>query len=176
MSKISLAAAVTTALLVAACGNSQAPQSAAATAERGIYISTQDCTDGGKLTPEQCEKVIDMAVALHEAEAPSFKTLRQCEAQFGLDRCDKTVDGHYRPHLQAFFVVMTDPPTAVPLYPPAGNDIAFRSHSNQIVHAYDETLRVSSAAMTLAHENAKLPSPDSATNANALGEAAADIH
>ena len=161
--------------LLAGCGEAEKPKAAAPPAERGIYISASDCADGGKLSAEQCGQAIDQAVAAHEQTAPGYKTLSQCIAAEGAERCDKTVGGAYRARLQAFFVTMSNPPHGVPLYPPAGSSVGFRSPSRQAISAKDETLHVSLAALTLAHENAKLPA-ESLDNADALGAAAADIH
>ena len=175
MSKLAIATTVITAVLLGACGGSAPPKSAtpAKPVERGVYISAADCAEGGMLTAEKCEKVVDEAVAHHETDAPIFKTIRQCEVATGAERCDKTVDGQARPRLQAFFVVMSDPPAAVPLYPTPKNEIGFRSPSKQIINALDDTLHVSAAAVTLAHENSKLPGPEASV---AVGAAAADIH
>lgn len=161
--------------LLTGCGEAEKPKAAAPPAERGIYISASDCADGGKLSAEQCAQAIDQAVAIHEQTAPGYKTLSQCIAAEGAERCDKTVDGAYRARLQAFFVTISNPPHGVPLYPPAGSSIGFRSPSRQAVSARDESLHVSLAALTLAHENSKLPA-EVLDNADALGAAAADIH
>ena len=167
------------AVLLSACGNAEPPKPAGPppVIEKGIYTSTTDCTESGKLPSEQCEKLIDMAVATHHTSAPVYKTKRQCEAATGPERCGKAVDGRYRPRLQAFFVVMSNPPSAQPLYPSAANQIGFLSLGKQLILADDESLLVSNAAATLAHENAKLPATDTTSNAGeGLGAAAADIH
>ena len=179
MSKLSIAIAMTAAGLLSACGNAEPPKAAAPppVIENGIYTSTGDCVDGGKLTAEKCEKAIDMAVSVHESSAPIFKTKRQCEAATGPERCGKTVDGRYRPLLQAFFVVMSTPPSAQPLYPSTAQQIGFQSLTKQVIFADDESLLISNSAITLAHENAKLPANDTTSNAGeGLGAAAADIH
>ena len=51
--------------------------------------------------------------------------------------------------------------------------IGFQSPSKQPINAPDETLRVSVAALTVAHENARLPS---GSGDGASGSVAADIH
>jgi Protein of unknown function (DUF1190) len=145
--------------LLAGCGEAEQPKAVAPPAERGIFISATDCGASGKLSAELCGQAIDAAVAIHEQQAPVYRTLRQCQAAEGPERCDKTVDGQYRARLQAFFVVMSDPPSALPLYPSTQGQIGFRQATRQAVDARDENINVSVAALTLANENAKLPNP-----------------
>lgn len=162
--------------LLSGCGGDPAPasKSAAAPIERGVFISATDCAATGKLTLDQCGQAIDNAVAAHEAKAPVSNTADECEGTFGSDRCDKGVDGRYRPRLQAFFVTLALPPRAVPLYPPSSSLIGFQSPSRQPIDARDDSLRVSVAALTLAYENAKLPKGAGGGVAR-LGNGAADI-
>ncbi len=177
MPNYSLASTFAVAALVTGCGDPAPPKPVAEVViERGVFISSQDCADSKKLSPELCDKAIELAIRIHESQATPFKTLRQCVAARGPERCEKTATGQYRPHLQAFFVVMSNPPSAVPLYPSSGNDVGFSSLTKQAVSANDESLVVSLAAQTLAHENSKLPGPEAADPAGALGAAAADIH
>ena len=175
MSKIAISTTALAALVLAACGGGAPPPPAGPPVERGIFISSGDCADSKKLSPEECDKAIDDAVAQHEAHAVVYKTVRACEIAAGPDRCNKTGASQYRPRLQAFFVVMSKPPTAVPLYAPQASSMAFQSLSKQIIHAKDETIIVSASAITLANENAKLPET-SADSAAGQAAAAADIH
>ena len=101
--------------------------------------------------------------------------MRLGERESSAQRCDRIGDKEYRARVQAFFVTMSDPATAVPLYPPQGSTAAFRSPSKQELSAKDETLKMSNAAMSVAYENAKLPAPAGDGGAG-LGAAAADIH
>jgi hypothetical protein len=182
MSKLPTAAVISAAaVLLSACGNAEPPKPAAPppVIERGVFTSTSDCVESGKLSAENCAKAIDMAVASHEATAPVYKSKRQCEAASGPERCGKTVDGRYRPQLQAFFVILANPPNALPLYPPTTAQIGFFAPAplKKVIMADDESLVVSLAAATLAHENAKLPALDnSAAVGDGLGAAAADFH
>jgi hypothetical protein len=159
------------------CGDASHPANGSShrAVERGIFISASDCAATGKLTLEQCGRAIDAAVVRHEAHAPAYNSRHQCEANAGVDRCDRGVDGRYRLRLQAFFVTLANPANAVALYPPSKVMIGFQSPSKQPVDARDDTLRVSDAALSLAHENAKLPTAKSRSSAG-LGSAAADIH
>ncbi len=146
------------AALLGGCGEAEKPKAAAPPPERGIFISSADCADSGKLSVELCAQAVDTAVALHEEQATAYKSLRQCTAAEGPERCDKTVEGQYRARLQAFFVTMTNPPGGLPLYPSAAGAIGFRNGTRQPVDARDENINVSVAALTVANENAKLPS------------------
>ncbi len=174
LSKFCVGLAVCAAL--GGCGDASQPEAKARPpVEHGIFISARDCAATGKLTIDQCGQAIDVAVARHEAEAPTYGSLSQCEATVGADRCDKGVDGRYRLRLQAFFVALAIPAHAVPLYPPSQSMIGFQSPSKQVIDARDATLRVSDAALSLAYENAKLAN-GSVEAAAQLGRGAADIH
>ena len=171
----SLALCALSALLLSACGKAEEPKSAVPPAELGVFISTSDCIEAGKLTADQCAQAIDMAVALHNEQAAFYKSLRSCEVAEGPERCDKTGEAEYRARLQAFYVVMSNPPSAVPLYPPQGASVGFRSPSKQTIDARDENIHVSYAAQTVAYENAKLPTNPGDGGAG-LGAAAGNIH
>lgn len=161
MSKVFISAAVlASAVLLTACGDAAPPPPPPPPpSEKGLFISATDCAESGKLSAELCAQAIDTAVAIHEQQAPAFKSLRQCAAAMGPDRCDKSVDGHYRARLQAFFVTMSNPPDAFPLYPGVNGFIGFRSATKEAIDARNEDLVVSTAAMTVANENALLAAP-----------------
>lgn len=161
--------------LLTGCGQSEEPKAAAPPAEHGIFISVSDCVESRKLSEEGCAEAIDSAVAAYDATAPTYKTANQCAGTIGPDRCDKSVDGLYRPRIQAFYVIMSNPPSAVTLFPPTTPAIGFQSPSKQAIDARNENIFVSVAALTIAHENAKLGAPD-VDYATGLGAAAADIH
>jgi Protein of unknown function (DUF1190) len=163
------------AVALSGCGKAEEPKVAAPPAEHGVFISSTDCADSGKITEDACGHAIDQAVANHNNIAPVYKTIRQCEAAEGPERCDKTGDNEYRIRIQAFFVTMSEPPTAVPLYPPVSSTAAFRSPSKQELSVKDDSLNMSHHAMSVASENARLPAPV-ADGGAALGKAAADIH
>jgi uncharacterized protein YgiB involved in biofilm formation len=171
--KIAVATAISAAL--SACGGETAPKAPQAAVEHGVFISSSDCAATGKLTLDQCGEAIDRAVAQYQAQAPAYESAGKCEEAAGLERCEKGVDGRYRQQLQAFFVTLAAPGHAVPLYAPSRSVIGFQSPSKQIIDARDETLRVSEAALTLAHENAKMAEIP-VDHSVRLGAAAADIH
>jgi hypothetical protein len=139
------------------CGNSATAVSHnQATVERGIFISSNDCADTGKLTVEQCGQAIDAAVTMHQKQAPSYKSLHACAAVEGPDRCAKDVDGDYRSNVQAFFVTMSKRPSAVPLYASRDGTIGFLGLDKKAFVANDDDYTMSAAAQAIAHENAKL--------------------
>ena len=146
------------AALLAGCGKSADKKKAAvAPSEYGVFISSLDCADSGKLKMEECSKVIDAAIALHNKETTVYKFLQKCEAgEGGPDRCDKTGEDEYRAKLQAFYVTFSTPPAAIPLYPPKTAAVAFRTQAKQVIDAKDTSLRISNDAMALAYENKKL--------------------
>ncbi len=142
--------------VLAGCGSGSQPSQPQAKVPRGIFISASDCADAGKLTLDECGQAIDMAVALHEKQAPFYTSLQKCVAAEGSDFCDKTVEG-YRARLQAFLVTMNPKrPAAAPLYPSKPGSPGFRSAGKETVDANDESLNVSVAALTVANENGKI--------------------
>lgn len=164
------------AALTGGCGDGGAPKQAQGpgVAERGIYISANDCVAGNKLTAEQCSSLIDRALADHEAKAPKYQSLVSCARAQGPDRCEKTFDGTFSPKLQAYFFVMSEvDPTAIPLYPTAGGEIGFRTPSKQTIDLRSDHLTVSAAAQALAYENSRLATTDS--DYAKAGAAAVDI-
>lgn len=147
------------------CGDSSAPQQQSqgnGIAERGIYISSNDCIADGKLTADQCATLVDGALSDHEVKAPKYQSLVSCARAQGPDRCEKTFNGTFSPKLQAYFFVMSkEAPTAIPLYPTSGGEIGFRTPSKQIIDLRSDHLSVSAAAQALAYENSRLATTDS---------------
>lgn len=175
--RIYLTASIFAAMMLGACGKAPEEKKAAAPpSEHGVFISTTDCAASGKLSEDQCGTAIDGAVAAHRKNSPIYKFARLCEAaEGGPDRCDKNGASEYRVRIQAFFVTMSDPATAVPLYPPKEASAGFRSPGMQVISANDQSVHLSSDAQALANENAKLPSYDANAGAT-LGDGANAIH
>jgi Protein of unknown function (DUF1190) len=171
-----LAASLVTAAFLSACGQAEVAKPQGPPPEHGVFISTADCAEHGKISEDLCGKAIDMAIAAHRQQATVYKFATQCEAgEGGPDRCDKIGEGQYSVRVQAFYVVMSDPPVGVPLYPPKLAAAAFRSPSKQTISANDPSVHVSNDAQAVASENAKLKAHDEASGAT-LGDAAANIH
>jgi hypothetical protein len=139
------------------CGNSATAVSRGQpAAESGIFISSRDCADAGKLTIDQCGQAIDAAVTMHRNQAPSYKSLNACAAVDGPDRCAKDVDGAYRSTVQAFFVTMSKRPSAVPLYASRDGEVGFLGLDKKAFVVNDDDYTMSAGAQAIAHENAKL--------------------
>jgi hypothetical protein len=140
--------------MLSGCGKST-PGVPAAPVERGIFVSSGDCAETGKLTIDQCGQAIDKAVALHQSRAPSYKTLAACTAKEGSDRCAKGIDDEYHPNVEAFLITFGSPPSATPLYGTSDGSVGFRGLENQKFGLNDDRYSVSDSARIIAHENAK---------------------
>lgn len=157
MARAPLALCIASATLLTACGSAEVPKIAAPPAEKGVFVSSSDCTEAGKISEDACGKAIDQAVAIYSQTATMHNSLRLCEVAEGPERCVKAGENQYRVRVQAFLVTMGNPPTAVPLYPPPTPTAAFRSPSKQDLNVNDESLNMSHQAMAVASENARLP-------------------
>lgn len=139
---------------LAGCGNNTPPPPGPP-AERGIFTSSSDCADSGKLTIDECGQAIDKAVALHQSRAPAYKSLDACTAKEGRDHCAKGVDEKYYPTIEAFLITFGTQPSALPLYGTSDGSVGFRSLDNRKFGLHDNRYSVSDSAEALAHENAK---------------------
>ncbi len=153
-SKMSRLSLVVAALALAGCGGGGSKKVAEAPPFQGIYTASGDCADSGKLTIDQCLEAMEKAVTDHEKTAPSYTSLKSCEATEGRDRCERTHVGNYRPVLLAFLVIASKPPVAKPLY--ASGDpkkIGFRTATKDFYLTSDEAVTMSEHAHTLAEAN-----------------------
>ena len=130
----------------AGCGNGGG--AAKAQAAKGIYTNSVDCAEGGKLTFEQCAQALDAAVTEHEKTAPTYTALWRCEETEGVNKCEHTHAGRFRPKLLAFLVIATDPPVATPLYAPPKGKAGFRGADSKLYLEKDETITFSEHAQT----------------------------
>lgn len=135
-------------LMLAGCGESATPDGQPLV--RGVVTTSADCANIGKLTLEQCQTAIDSAVAMHEANAPTYPTLEACEAAQGAEKCERTNATSYRPRLMAFIIVMSEPPYAEPLYPAGGSDAGFQTGSHNAISTADASLTFSRQALGVA--------------------------
>ncbi len=152
----SLFGLATAALLLSGCGDAKKPVAAkAAPIVKGIFVSTNDCIASQKIPEATCITAINQAVAAHEKGA-SYASLQQCHKTEGADRCDKTVNGQYRARMLGFIVTMATPLVVEPLYAASGTKqtVGFRSPTQKMINAQDDTLIISSAALAVAHDNA----------------------
>jgi hypothetical protein len=146
--RLAITAMALAAVPLAGCGDGAAKQTVRV--PRGVYTSSSDCAEAGKLSFEECTGALERAVAAHEKQAPSYGSLKSCEKTEGESQCERTDAGGYRPRLLAFLVTATTPPTARALYAaPAGKE-GFRASDKTLFLISDETLTFSSHAHTLA--------------------------
>ena len=147
-------------LALRACGGSAPPKKAdgAKPAEKAIYMSAADCADAGKLTPDICSALIEKTVKEHQKTAKTFKGLRSCEEDSGVDRCEKDAEGNYRMRLQAFMFEIggTPQPVVTPLYPSIDGKVGFRDAKKKPVDARDDNVAVSQQSLQIAFENSKI--------------------
>lgn len=140
------------AIALAGCGGGE-KKAAAAPAFRGIYTTSSDCANSGKLDAQQCMDAMEKAVLEHEKAAPSYTTLKSCENTEGKDRCERTHAGSYRPVLLAFLVTASTPPKATPLYAPGDKKVGFRTAAKEFFLTSDDSVAMSQHAQTLAEAN-----------------------
>ena len=113
------------ALLLAGCGKSEVFP-----VFKYVYVSESDCAAGGKVTPDDCRKAIDKALAEHDKMPVRFPTFADCEKVEGPDRCERVAERHYRPRLMGFMFVTKGPViTAAPLYAGLKGATVFRDVS-----------------------------------------------
>lgn len=143
--------------LLSGCGSPEQPAAKAKVYEHGVFVSSSDCAASGKAEIDACGTAIDKAVAAHIASAPVHASMLRCEAVQGPDRCEKIGVNQYRARIQAFFVTFSEPPTALPLYPPVAAVAGFNSPTKQTLSVLNETLNMSPSAVALANDNAHLP-------------------
>lgn len=148
---LSLAAASIAAFSLAGCGGGGTKKTAEPPPFRGIYTASGDCADSGKLTIDQCLEAMEKAVAEHEKNAPTYASLRSCEATEGPGRCERTHANNYRPVLLAFLVTASKTPVATPLYATGdAKKVGFRTATKEFFLASDEAVVMSQHAQTLA--------------------------
>lgn len=103
-----------------ACGGGGGSSSKSGKIDQVIYASSGDCSDAAVLTIEQCEKLIDQAIAKHNKSTKSYSSLRKCEKAEGKDRCERSFADGYRLRLAAYLVNIdkkTKKSSVDPLYP-----------------------------------------------------------
>ncbi len=111
-----LAAIVLAGALLGGCGGGSNDAEAAKNAPKGVFLSTGDCADVGFADFETCSKGITAAIKDHDKNAPTYDSLRGCEATEGTGRCERTLSDSYRRRLFAFLVVGGDKPDGRSLY------------------------------------------------------------
>jgi Protein of unknown function (DUF1190) len=139
-------------LAFSAC--SDGPSEPQAPIVRGVITTASDCVGLGSLSLEDCSKLIERAVAMHESTAPTYPKLKHCEEAEGTDKCERTDVRSYRPRLMAFMVVLGTPPEAQPLYPTMKGEVGFRTAGNDLFLPEDEKFLFSLNARSAAERYA----------------------
>jgi len=135
----SAAVAVTlaAALVASACG--KGPATAAAKGDRIIYATLDDCVDAGKLQPAECDTIIEAAVGQHEKSAVTYRTIDECEKAEGIERCERTATGAYKPRPSAFLVTLAPKAAAEPMYLALKKVNAYRTAKGTVVKPDGDT-------------------------------------
>ncbi|MFZ4808202.1 MAG: DUF1190 domain-containing protein [Hyphomicrobiaceae bacterium] len=132
-----IAAALVAALLTSACGKGTGK--AAAKGDRIVYATLDDCVDAGKLQPAECDTVFEAAVGQHEQTAITYRTLSDCEKAEGIERCERTTTGAYKPRPSAFLVTFTPKPTAEAMYLALKKANAYRTAKGTVIKPDGDT-------------------------------------
>ena len=153
MSRISLGklypilVAASASLALAACGGEETEKpKAEAPTERAVYTSALDCESGGKLDLEQCTSAIERVVAIHDKNAPKYRSLDACEEVQGADKCERVDEKEFRPRLSAFVVLPQDPNTAKPLYLTLDGKEGFQTIDKEVILAKNDSYIFSRSA------------------------------
>ncbi|KUO64363.1 MAG: hypothetical protein APF80_15775 [Alphaproteobacteria bacterium BRH_c36] len=136
-------------LALAGCGG-EAPTHG--NGPRGLFTSTNDCSNTEKFNFELCSKAITSAIKVHNDHAPTYDSERICESK---ERsCERTLNDQYRPRLLGFYVELPEKgaegskePTAKPLYAAVRGEKGFRANDNTIYLETDLSLEFSRNAV-----------------------------
>lgn len=148
---VTLLTVAASSLSAAGCGGGgPAPKAADAKTETSIYISSKDCAENSKLPMQRCAELIDAAIAEHLKNAPTYLSMRTCEATEGADRCERTGERSFRPRLIAFAVAVSgQTATAVPVYILNTNKETGFRNGKQNYLLTDDTLLVSKKSIAV---------------------------
>ncbi len=106
---------------LAACGDDPEPV--------GVFSSVQECIDSGVYTESYCQTSLEQARKDHVKVAPKYKDKAECEADFGVGRCENpqiasggnSGGSVWMPLMMGYMVgkmMNNQPPYAQPLYRP----------------------------------------------------------
>jgi uncharacterized protein YgiB involved in biofilm formation len=147
-------ATLAAALMLGGCGGPAAPIAPPAPPEKFVFISAKDCAESGRLKMNACADLIDKAVEEHVRVAPTYKSLKACEAVEGSERCERTDNKAFRPRLLAFAVIIAGEQTASgPLYATIGGEAGFRAADKQLYLVTDDNLNFSAKALAVYDSN-----------------------
>ncbi|MDX2288689.1 MAG: DUF1190 domain-containing protein [Hyphomicrobiaceae bacterium] len=104
------------ATVLGGCNGGASEAEASKAAPKGIFLSTGDCAENGFADFDTCSKGITAAIKDHDSNAPTYDSLRACEASEGPNRCERTLSDTYRRRLFAFLVLGGAKPDGRSLY------------------------------------------------------------
>ncbi len=124
---------------------------------RYIYASTDDCTDGGKVSGENCNKATELALVEHDTTAPKYATLGDCETTEGRDRCERFAERHYRPRLMGYLFTVNKTAVANPLYSGLKGATVFRD-AGGTVYDHERTAGITFSKLAIRKAEGFVPS------------------
>lgn len=143
---IILATALVSAVAVSGCGGGGAP-AADPDKPRGIFISSNDCADGGFLDFDACSDAIAKAIETHDESMTTYASERACEATEGEGKCERTFEDKFRAKLLAYLVTGGEEPEAAALYPPKKGQNGFRDALGTTYEEKDFTIQFSRSSV-----------------------------
>lgn len=61
--------------------------------ETAVYRSVDECVAGG-FSRQRCTSDYELAFAEHQKNAPAYKSKEDCEAEFGMGKCETSTPSH----------------------------------------------------------------------------------
>jgi len=98
----------------AGCG--KGPTATAVKAERVVYASLGDCIEAGRLAAQDCDRLIQSALTVHEKSAPTYRDEATCEKAEGSGACDRNATDKFIPRPATFLVTFGATPKADAMY------------------------------------------------------------
>jgi len=150
---VALLAMGASALALTACGESETPA--------GIYTSVEQCVADKQFSQAECDKAFATAKEEHKKVAPKYANKTECEADFGVGKCEespyKTTSGTstFMPLIMGYMLgrALSGPGfTPQPLYRGAG-DNNFRTGDNRSVGSRTGMQSVPSSATSSAFKS-----------------------
>lgn len=143
-------------MLVTGCGGDE-PVVEQKPIERGVVTSALECADIYEVEIAKCQTAIRDAISAHENSSTKYNRLAKCEAAEGPQRCERAGQTDFSRRLQAFQLVLSDPPTAEPLYATTDTSAGFLTGNGTAILLDQDEIKFSDQAAVIAERNADLP-------------------
>jgi uncharacterized protein YgiB involved in biofilm formation len=144
------------AAVLGGCGDGGSVAGSKAADTRGVIASASDCVSFGADAVKACATAIERAVESHEASSASYNNIEACESAVGVNRCERSASGTYRPRLSAFMVTVgSSAAHAEPLYPDKDGGVGFQTAGSSKLLASDQSLNFSRLALSVAETQAQ---------------------